>query len=149
MKNILLILFIIPIFGISQDWNLNQNEIIEPQTTLVYDNVYLNDYTIEMKNGSSLSIVDLYGSGSIVAFNDNNGQAKPALAICSYTCDVNIDSSQFGNQSIPIDCNSTLTVNEFNLQENEIISYIWKYGDRTIYIIKTKEGIVKRMIVRN
>ena len=47
----LLILFTTFTFS-QQDWNLTQNEILQPQTTVSYENVYLNGYTIEMKNGS-------------------------------------------------------------------------------------------------
>ena len=142
----LLIFLLLPIFGISQDWSLTQDEILQPQTTVSYENVYLNGYTIEMKNGSSLSITNLYGGGSIVAFNSNNGQFKPALSICSYDCNVTpIDFDTFGNQSIPLYCDSTLNVSNFELQEQEKVIDIIQYGCHVIYIIQTKKGIVKRI----
>ena len=141
------ILLLLPIFGMSQDWSLTQNEILQPNTTVSYENVYLNGHNIEMKNGSSLSItIRLHGSGSIVAFNDNNGQFKPALSICSYDCNVTpIDFDSFGNQSIPLSCDDTLDVSNFELKEQESIKGIINYGCHVIYVIQTKKGTVKRI----
>ena len=112
MFKYILILFTTVTF--SQDWSLTQNESVEPGDVLVFDNVHLNGFTIDCKNGSSLSIDLLFGSGSIVAFNENNGQNKPSLSICSYDCAVTpIIASTFGNQSIPEYCDGTLNVIEF------------------------------------